>query len=361
MKLAIIIAIITSLGFSLDLQARESDRKGARKSSPPSASKSYKPRTYKRDDSNRRFTQQRPSRKMNTTPPQRIQRPKPNNNAYNSNRSSRADQGRGFGSPKQSITNQKPYKQSSDYRKPARSYQSKPERDRQSYKPNERRQDRNYSKPRVSSNDSRAIRETSPNRNITKPDRATTREIQGGTRSRDSLRPSDRSRTNDRARASTRLPEAMPLRRHTESNKGNAQRYNNGRSPSIYRENKRDNFRYQQHRWLVNKQKHRRHSISMPRQLERYRNNHYRGKHHYGNWHRGHNHYHYDYRYRYLYNPYQWYDDYYYHAYFNWRWYHPHHWHMSGYYGYYMDPYYCPDDFHTFIATLAVGALILSW
>jgi hypothetical protein len=141
----------------------------------------------------------------------------------------------------------------------------------------------------------------------------------------------------------------MPTRQHL--------RYEQKRK---HREISRDNFRYQQHRWLLNEQRHRKHVAHIPNQLKRYRNKHFRGSHRYGHWHAGHSHYHYDYRYRYVYNPLQWYDDYYYHAYFNWRWdHHNHHW--GGYYSYYMDPYYCPDDFSDFIATLAIGALILSW
>lgn len=361
MKLAIITVIIMSLGISFDVQAGKPDRHGARKSSPPKAAKSYKPRNYRKDTAVRRYSQQRPSRNTKAAPSQRTQRP----NDYNSNNRQRsADRGKGFGSPKQSITTQKPYKQNNrnlnnSYRdKPARNIQKSPERNRQAIKPS--KQPKDYSRINSERDNRRSALENRSERRITKPDRMTTREVPGARNNRDNLRPSDRARNNDRARVSTRLPESMPLRRHTDNAKGNINRHNQGHK-TPYRQNKRDDFRYKQHRWLVNKQKHRRHTVNMPRQLHRYRNNHYRGKHYYGNWHRGHNHYHYDYRYRYLYNPYQWYDDYYYHAYLNWRWYSPSHWHMSGYYNHYMDPYYCPDDFGEFIATLAVGALILSW
>lgn len=145
-----------------------------------------------------------------------------------------------------------------------------------------------------------------------------------------------------RDRKQTHLPRHMPERRGL----------------NRHHRSHRDDFRYDQHRWILGQQRHRRHVEHIPNQLHRYRDRHFRGSHKYGIWHARHNHYHYDYRYRYQFNPYQWYDDYYYHAYFNWRWDQPDH---GMYYSYYMDPYYCPDHFAEFVATLAIGAIIFGW
>ena len=358
MKLTIITVIIMSLTMSYAVQARDSDRHGARKSAKPNATKSQKPRQIRRDDRPRTATrqaQQRPAQRLKTAPPMR-------NKAYQTpSRPKIVNKPGGFGSPKQTISNNKRLQQNNVYRgNNSRSERAKNEQNRQVFTPNNRPEDR--ANRRSGTRDNQAIESRSrPNNRISSERRITTREVPDYKGNRNANRPNSRGNSSQRISSNSRLPESMPIRRYNDSRKDQVNRHNNGRRVADYRPTKRDNFRYQQHRWLVNKQKHRRHSISMPRQLDRYRNNHFRGKHYYGNWHRGHNHYHYDYRYRYLYNPYQWYDDYYYHSYFSWRWNHPQHSHLSGYYDHYMDPYYCPDDFGRFVTTLAVGALILSW
>jgi len=299
MKLIIIGLILTSLGLSTDIQARDNERQKARSSNVErnkSAAKQQK--AHKKETRVQKKRTVSPNQNRTKVTPKTQKRIDPKH--YRNTKPKREVSTRsGFGTPKDSA------------------------------------------KGTIRSN----------KQVLRKEDRRVNRDVR---QSRD-LKPSKKY-TRGQARGTVRHDRAMPKRMPISKNHSSKRKH---REAERYRA--RNDFRYQQHRWLLNEQRHRRHVVNMPNQLSRYRHNHYRGNHRYGQWHNGHNHRHYDYRYRYMFNHNQWYDDHYYHSYFSWRWNSPNYWHMSGYYTNYMDPYYCPDDFAEFVATLAIGAVIFSW